>query len=295
MGKIADLAADAGPDCALVDGAGDANAPGVEQEFATAVREATTQGLAVRLEPSTGYRPPRPSRADTLFSPEAAPRSREDVRLMDSTAMNHYFIPGIVLMENAGWRTAREAYASLGFDGAGKKVVVAAGAGNNGGDGFVAARHLAAWDVPVEIVLASSRERTMDDAGTNLDLAEIADIRIAEAPIPEIIEPVLTDAMKGAALVVDALVGTGLSGKVRGAIGRAVELINEAHVDVLAVDTPSGLDANTGEILGAAVRANRTVTFAFTKPGFFLADGPRHVGELAVADISLPRALWATS
>ena len=275
----------------LVDGAGDDPAPGREKDFAEAVSRPSDAGRVVRLAPLPDYRVPVPTPEDVLFSPGSAPRSREDVRLFDSTAIERYRIPGLVLMENAGWRAAREAYAMLGFE-PGSGVLVVAGAGNNGGDGFVAARHLAGWGVDTGVVLAGSREKVLDDAKTNLELAEAGGISVTEAALPELVEALLPGRLEGAALVVDALLGTGLSGRVRGAAARAIEILNERRARVLAVDTPSGLDANTGEVLGAATRAERTVTFAFPKPGFTRGEGPERAGEVVVADISMPRALW---
>jgi len=289
-GELAASVAALGPGDELLDGSGDPAAPGVEGELARAARGATRAGRVARLEPRPDYQPPAPGRTDVVFSPEARPCTREDSRLYDSVAISRFGIPGLVLMENAGWRTAREAWAMLGW--APGEVLVLAGAGNNGGDGLVAARHLALWGARVEVLLVASREKVLDDARTNLELAEASGLRIREAPTAAAVDSALAELLPRAALVVDALLGTGLSGRVRGAIERAIELVNAAGRRVLAVDIPSGLDANTGEVLGCAIRAERTVTFGFPKAGFFRANGPALAGELAVADISLPRELW---
>lgn len=294
--SLAEAAAGLTTDDALVDGTG-AAAPGREEEFAVACRSgAKGAGHTMRLEPSPDYRPPAPAEGDVTFTPDAPPRSREDVRLLDSTAIDRYGIPGLVLMENAGWRAAREAWAMLGFR-ASAPVLVLAGAGNNGGDGFVLARHLKGWGADVRCILVAARERVMDDAKTNLDLAEAAGVEVRSAALPEVVDAVLPEALdaiasSGDGLVVDALLGTGLSGHVRGAPGRAIEALSRRAPRILAVDTPSGLDANTGEVLGAATTAERTVTFAFPKLGFALGEGPARAGEVVVADISMPRALW---
>ena len=318
-----------GPDDALVDGAGDNPTPGRETEFMDCARAASGAGLTVRLAPSADYRPPVPRADDAIFTPEAVPCSRETVRLMDSAAMEYYRMPGLALMENAGWRVAREAFACLGFDPGAGRVLVLAGPGNNGGDGFVAARHLTGWGAAVDVVLVGSRAKAVDDALASIKLAEESGVaaRVAESdeavesilgellpgaapvdsapPAPSVDAPAVRSGQEvgarraergtphGAALVVDALLGTGLSGKVRGPIARAIELVNESRARLLAVDTPSGLDANTGEALGLATTAERTVTFAFPKMGFALGEGPARVGLLIVADISIPRALWA--
>ncbi len=282
-------------DAALVEGAGDDPSPGREKEFAACARGETGAGLRIGLAPAADYRPPAPSREDAVFTPEATARSREAVRLMDSTAIERYRIPGLVLMENAGWRAARETFAALDFEPSDKRALVLAGPGNNGGDGFVAARHLAGWGVAVDVALAGPRERVLDDALANLELLEEDGVSVRVAEFEEPVEKLLGDLLPGAAVVVDALLGTGLSGKVRGPIARAIDIVNESGARVVAVDIPSGLDANTGEVLGSATTAERTVTFGFPKTGFALGEGPSRVGDLVVADISLPRALWARS
>jgi NAD(P)H-hydrate epimerase len=292
---LCDAAAGLGPGDALVDGAG-SPAPGREEEFAAACRSGTGAARSVRIDVVTDYRTPAPGEEDPLFSPDAPPRSREDVRLLDGTAIDRYRIPGIVLMENAGWRAAREAWAMLGFR-ASAPVLVLAGGGNNGGDGFVLARHLKAWGADVRCILVAARERVMDDALTNLKLAEAAGVEVRDAALPEVVEALVPAALddlgdSDGCLVVDALLGTGLSGRVRGAPARAIEILGERRPRLLAIDTPSGLDANTGEVLGAATTAERTVTFAFPKLGFTQGEGPARAGEVVVADISMPRELW---
>ncbi len=180
----------------------------------------------------------------------------------------------------------------LGFAPEGR-VLVVAGAGNNGGDGSVAARHLAGWGVDVRIVLAAPRDRVADDARPNLDLAEAAGVKVQCAGFEGVVENVLPVALRDASLVIDALLGTGLSGKVRGPAATAIGILSKQRPRLLAVDIPSGLDANTGEVLGCATHAERTVTFAFPKLGFALGEGPARAGEVVVADIAMPRALWA--
>ena len=292
-----------GPRTCVVDGAGASCGPGREEAFAAAACGAGGGGRVARLEVPDDYRPPAPSKGDLLFSPDVPARTREEVRLLDSAAIEHYRIPGVVLMENAGWRAAREAYAMLGFEPSGR-VLVLAGPGNNGGDGSVVARHLAGWGVEVEVVLLAAREKVMDDALVNLKLLESVlesreekgvkvPVKVTEAALPEVVEHVLGERLPGSALVIDAILGTGLSGNVRGAAARAIEILNESGARVMAVDTPSGLDANTGEVLGVAPTAEKTVTFAFAKKGFFLGEGLARTGEVVVADISMPRALWA--
>ncbi|MDA8064483.1 MAG: NAD(P)H-hydrate dehydratase [Thermaerobacter sp.] len=199
---------------------------------------------------------------------------------IDRRAAAEYGIPGLLLMEHAGAAVARAA-AQLAPGG---PVAVLAGPGNNGGDGFVAARHLANADRRVTVFCTADRERYREDAAANLAILERLGIPVRfQGPTP--------GELQAAALVVDALLGTGARGVPRGAVAQAIRSIGSAGRPVLAVDIPSGLDADTGEAWDPAVRAGRTVTFGLAKRGHFLGEGPERCGELVVADISLPRPL----
>ncbi|MBI4615984.1 MAG: NAD(P)H-hydrate epimerase [Planctomycetes bacterium] len=212
----------------------------------------------------------------------------DEMRRLDRMASEEYGIPSLLLMENAG-RGAAEAILPLVLPGS--PVVVLAGKGNNGGDGFVIARHLHNRGLDVRVVLvARARDvEPVSDPGVNLEILRRMRIPFSEwtggSPAP------LDLALAGAGLVVDALLGTGLSGEVRSPYREAILAVNHAGKPVVAVDVPSGLDADTGRVLGVAVRAVKTCTFGLSKRGFGLADGPAHCGEVVVIDISLPREL----
>ncbi len=198
---------------------------------------------------------------------------------MDRVAIEELGVPSIALMENAGRAVAEEAAAML--PPAGGPVAIVAGKGQNAGDGFVAARHLRSRGVPVEVWLAAGEPT--GDAAVNLAVLRRLDVRVAPAGTD------LAERLATAAVVVDALLGTGATGEVRGGIRAAIEAANRAGSPVLAVDIPSGLDATTGEVLGAcAVRATRTVTLALAKRGFTRGAGPAHAGTVVVADIGIP-------
>lgn len=207
----------------------------------------------------------------------------EQMREIDRRAMDEYGIPGLLLMENAGRRVAEEAARRLG-GAAGRRVVVYAGKGNNGGDGLVAARHLANAGARVLVILAAG-DQMPPDAARNLDIARRMGLDIIP-PGPDV-GPIL--ALSD--LVIDALLGIGVKGEVKGPLAEAIEMINAARRLVLAVDVPSGLDADTGKIAGCCVRAGVTVTLALPKRGLYLYPGAAYVGELVVADISIPAAL----
>jgi NAD(P)H-hydrate epimerase len=161
-------------------------------------------------------------------------------------------------------------------------VAVVCGPGSNGGDGLAAARHLAnrGIDVRLHLALPADAYRDGSDAATNLAIVRAMGIAVAEG-----------GSLGRPALVIDALLGTGLSRDVRDPLRAAILEINAAGCPVLAVDVPSGLDANTGRVLGAAVRATVTATMVAPKVGFRLLDGPAHVGDVVIVDIGVPPAV----
>jgi NAD(P)H-hydrate epimerase len=212
----------------------------------------------------------------------------EQVRSLDKVAIEQYGMSGVMLMENAGRGAAEIALTMLPHKT--PRVLVLCGRGNNGGDGFVIGRHLHNKGVGVEFWLAASADKVdpASDAGTNLRIVQKMDLPIREITDSSQVEPIPRDKYN---LLVDALLGTGLAGDVREPTRSLIQAINASGIPVLAVDTPSGLNTDTGEILGVAVRANCTVTFAAAKRGFFQGSGPEYVGRLQVADIGIPREL----
>ncbi len=208
----------------------------------------------------------------------------EQMRSIDRQAIEERGIPGVVLMENAGRAVADAADEMLGEIDAFARAAVVCGRGNNGGDGFVATRHLAnrGWDVDVYL-LASSDDLT-GDAATNCRIAQQMGLPIVENPEPEELEA----ALDSADLIIDAILGTGLSGEVEGIARAAIEAINESPASVLAVDMPSGVSSDSGAVLGEAVRADRTLTFGLPKVGHYCYPGRDCCGEIEVVDISLP-------
>ena len=214
--------------------------------------------------------------------------SREQIRQLDRRAMEEYGIPGVVLMENAGRGAADAACAMLG-NPAKKRVVIFCGKGNNGGDGCVIARCLYNGGARVDIVLTCPVAEIEPESDAGINLAIVRNMGLH--PIVADSEAGRTSAAglaKQADLIVDALLGTGLSGEVREPHRSLIRLINAHDKPVLSVDIPSGIDANTGRVLRAAVRAARTGTFVLRKNGFDLAEGPAHVGEVTVVDIGVP-------
>ena len=188
-------------------------------------------------------------------------------------------VTGLTLMEHAGRAVADEALRMLPADGS---IVVLCGPGNNGGDGFVAARLIAEAGVAVRLCLLGERDTLRGDA------AAMASRWARE------IEPFAPDVIAGADLIIDAIFGAGLSRPVEGAAARMIAAVNAAAKPVLAVDVPSGLDGETGEVKGLAVQATRTVTFFRRKPGHLLMPGRQLCGPVVVADIGIPDGVLET-
>jgi len=214
------------------------------------------------------------------------------MREMDRIAIEEYKIPGVVLMENAGARVAQTVQNLWNDmkDCASKKIAVFCGKGNNGGDGFVAARHLANWGFEITVFLFADPASITGDAAINLEIIKNMDLPIKVIKEKSDLDEVVKLA-RGSSVLVDAIFGTGLKGDVRGIAKYAIEIINKLKIPVVAVDIPSGVCGSTGKILGDAVRAQKTVTFALPKMGLLLYPGAEFVGELITADIGIPAKL----
>ncbi len=205
----------------------------------------------------------------------------EEMRALDRHAISVLGIPGAVLMEHAG-RAVADEVASLAPAGA--RVAVVAGAGNNGGDGFVCARWLRERGRDVVVLLVAGRPRAGADAALHLDACERAGVRVLPLAGSE-------GLVFSAAVVVDALLGIGLRDDVTGELADAIALMNSAPGRVVAVDVPSGLCADTGRARGAAVEADVTVTFGFAKVGLISSPGCARAGRIVVAEIGIPLRL----
>jgi NAD(P)H-hydrate epimerase len=199
------------------------------------------------------------------------------MRALDRHTIETLGVRGELLMESAGRAVAEVVLAERAAAGGGE-VLVACGAGNNGGDGLVVARHLALLGVPVRVALVADAKRLAPDAAANRERARRAGVRIDA-----------TLRAAGAGVIVDALLGTGLTRPVTGPPAAAIRRINAARprARVVAVDLPSGLDADTGQVLGAAVQADVTVTIALPKLGLALEPGRSLAGRIIVARIGI--------
>jgi NAD(P)H-hydrate epimerase len=212
--------------------------------------------------------------------------SRDEVRDVDRRAIEELGLPGIVLMENAG-RGAAELLIELGVDG---PVAIVAGKGNNGGDGFVIARHLAIRGFDARVFLFADPHELAGDALVNYRVLSAARFPIRDcsgAPDSQSWQ----DELGSCSWIVDALLGTGTRGTVREPFGSAIEHINASGVRVLAVDLPSGLDCDTGQPLGPCIRAAHTATFVAAKRGFEAPGASAYTGRVHVIGIGVPPSL----
>ena len=208
--------------------------------------------------------------------------TRAQVRAFDKHAIEQLGIPSVVLMENAGRGVAQVLHV-LGIRG---PVVIACGKGNNGGDGLVIARHLANAGCDVSVLLFARPSELSPDAAIQWNVVQKMRLpaQIALQPLDEM---TLATSFAKAEWIVDALFGTGLTGPVRSPFDRIITLINGSPARVLAVDIPSGLDADTGEPLGPTIRAEHTVTFVAPKLGFRNPAAAAFTGQVHVADIGV--------
>jgi len=228
-----------------------------------------------------------PVNAEGEGSPvKVRPLSRDEVRGIDARAAEGLHLPTLVLMENAGRGAAQALRERLGSG----RVVVAAGPGNNGGDGGVVARHLDAWGFEVLVAWFADPDRLRGDAATQREI-----LRHSGIPSEVIGEDAGADRIDalwaGADWLVDGLLGTGLDRPVEGLMARAIASINRSGRPALALDLPSGLDADSGRPLGDAVRAALTATFVGPKLGFTRPGAGAYTGEVVVVEIGVPRLI----
>ena len=202
-------------------------------------------------------------------------------------------VPGETLMEHAGTAVAAAALALARFNGReDRPILVLAGPGNNGGDGFVAARRLAGWGIPVIAVLIGSEEHPKTpDANRNWRRLEgLANVTLMHAAVARDVA-IVGHGIDRAGVVIDALLGTGVSGRLREPVRAAVELVGrarEASIPVLAVDTPTAVDLTSGDPSDPVVRADLTVTFHRPKLGLRTRVGRVLAGRVLVAPIGIP-------
>jgi len=207
----------------------------------------------------------------------------QQIKNIDRRATREFGIPGTVLMENAA--TAVMAEMERFFDGlAGVRVGILCGKGNNGGDGLALARRLVIRGVAVRVAMLAPFSAATGEAKVNLSILRKTDVEIT----PNASARSLADIIAWSDVIVDAMLGVGLSSPLKGLYAQAVDMINSSGRPVVAIDIPTGIDADTGSVMGSAVKADLTVTMALLKRGLVLHPGAQYAGTLRVADIGIP-------
>jgi NAD(P)H-hydrate epimerase len=212
--------------------------------------------------------------------------NRKQVREVDRRAVDEFGMSGLVLMENAG-RGVADRLCQFGVQGL---VAICCGKGNNGGDGFVVARHLDLRGLAVTVLLFADPAELSGDAAANFGILDKGGVSIEFFANP--FNSARLDArLTGAEWIVDALLGTGATGEPRPPYDQAIARINASGKPVVAVDLPSGLDCDTGQPATNTIRARHTCTFVAAKPGFFAPGADQFTGQIHLLDIGAPRKL----
>lgn len=212
--------------------------------------------------------------------------TRQQVRELDRRAIEEFGVPGIVLMENAG-RGVAETILNLALPG---PAVICCGKGNNAGDGFVIARHLANRGCPVHVFVWGDLHDLPADAAVNFRVVSASGLPLNVLGPAADLAP-LERALASAGVAIDALLGTGARGEPRPPLDAVIDCLNRSGRPVVAVDLPSGLDCDTGQATEHTVRAAHTCTFVAAKPGLVAPQAAPYVGRLHIIDIGAPAVL----
>lgn len=210
--------------------------------------------------------------------------TRDQVREVDRIAIEEFGIPSVILMENAG-RGCAELLIRLGIHA---PVGIVCGKGNNGGDGFVIARHLVNHGFDVKVLLLGDPEEISDDSKVNYGIASLMNIPIEARSKEDIKADWIWEELAGCEWIVDAIFGTGISGEVRPPYDAIIDAINASEAVRFAVDIPSGLDCDTGKPLNKCIKAQHTATFVAVKAGFEQPEAQEWVGQVHVIGIGAP-------
>lgn len=212
--------------------------------------------------------------------------SVSEMRKMDESAVKKYGIDEILLMENAGNAVFYAIEKEIGIKG--NKFLVLSGSGNNGGDGMVVARKLCSNGADVKFLLLTEEQKLKGITKKNFQILKKIGISIKKKPT----QKEIAKRLKDSDIVIDAMLGTGLSGEVRGIYRKTIELVNKSGKKVISVDIPSGINGNTGEVMGNAVKSDITVTFGLPKVGNINHPGYGHTKKIIVSHISFPPELY---
>lgn len=208
----------------------------------------------------------------------------QEAKEIDINARRCFGISTLVLMENAGISVAEEAKKILTPKKG--RVAIFCGRGNNGADGFVIARQLLACGIKSDVFLVGMIYELENEAKTNLDILLSLKVKIVETK--KQVLHLIRNRISKYHLIIDALLGVGLKGQVRGIYQDLIDIMNSSKAYVLSVDVPSGLDTATGRALGCCVKADKTVTFVAKKRGMVIGEGPKYCGKIIVRSLGIP-------
>ncbi len=206
----------------------------------------------------------------------------DEMRKIDDMTIREFRVDVLMLMENAGRATGMLAMRMLQGTILGKRVACLVGGGNNGGDGMVAARHLANWGADVKVIVGTTKDKMKDVPLGQLHILEKMGVPILSTDY----------ALRDYDLLIDGLIGYGLEGNPRDRVTMIIEGANSSGHPVLALDLPSGMNATTGEAYDPCIKATATLTLALPKTGFLSPSTSPYVGDLYLADISIPRKVY---
>jgi hydroxyethylthiazole kinase-like uncharacterized protein yjeF len=212
-----------------------------------------------------------------------------EMKAMDRLTIQEIGIPGVVLMENAA-RGASRVFLAHFAPPLNSRVLILCGRGNNGGDGYVMARYLSEAGLNVTVLVLAEFSKIAGDALVNLKILRRMGLKVQEVPT-EALWKKKRRLLQDSDFIIDGILGTGLNSAVRGFYARVIEELNKANKPVTAIDIPSGLNADTGQVMGVAVQAELTVTFGFPKIGQLAFPGAGLVGRLVRIDIGIPDAV----
>lgn len=212
---------------------------------------------------------------------------QKDLQTLDQYTIESFGLPGTVLMENAGSEVVDTLLNH--FEDVDARILVLAGAGNNGGDGFVIARKLYDRGMNVELCLLVDEDKVKGDARIHFTIYRNRELPFFQLTDDNIEE--LQTKIDFSTIIVDAMLGTGARGLLREPYRTVTQMVNQSTSFVLSVDIPSGVQADDGHVEEMAVKADQTVTFVMPKKGFFLQEGPNYIGAWKVVDISVPTSI----
>lgn len=208
--------------------------------------------------------------------------SAKEMLAFDRYVIETLGVPSLLLMENAGRGLAEEILKGVH---ARSLVVIVCGTGNNGGDGFVAARHLWIAGIKPKVFLLGKSRDLKPDSKIHFQILRKLGLSVVEL---RGLNPAFEKAVRQSQVVVDALFGVGLNRALGEPFRKVIEFLNASKRRIISADVPSGLDATTGNIWGECIRADKTVTFSFAKRGFYKNTGPQMTGKVVIAPIGVP-------